>query len=143
MKLWPGTLPRLGRPPWESVDQAWHLQCMQLTINNHLICILWSSDFPRSLCFCFWVPIEILKLVYWKSIFWNIEWFLPDLAFYCSKSWKFVLSKWSTKGFKRSTILLYFKKVITLASRSDPKNFHIKPFLPKICFYVRISLAIV
>jgi hypothetical protein len=35
VKLWPGTLPRLGRPPWESVDQAWHLQCMQLTINNH------------------------------------------------------------------------------------------------------------
>ena len=34
---------------------------------------------------CFWFGLEILRLIYKKSVFWNIEWFLSYLTFYPSK----------------------------------------------------------
>jgi hypothetical protein len=55
------------------------------------------------ICFmCFWFGLEILRLVYKKSVFWNIEQFLSYFTFYppkkCSaapfKSWKKILPNW-------------------------------------------------
>ncbi len=42
--------------------------------------------FRNSICFmCFWFGLEILRLIYIKVFFWNIEWFLSYLTFYPSK----------------------------------------------------------
>ncbi len=81
-----------------------------------------SSDFDifleNSICLmCFWFGLEILRLVFLKSVFWNITQFLSYLTFYPPKKVALPLirveknsSKLGKQGIKRSGIWHWFQK---------------------------------
>ncbi len=83
-----------------------------------------SSDFDifleNSICFmCFWFGLEILRLVYLKSVFWNIERFLSYWTFYPPKKvalplikcWKKFLQNWANRVSKEVEFGTDFKNV--------------------------------
>ncbi len=79
---------------------------------------------------CFWFGLEILRLVYKKNIFWNIEWFLSYLTFLPPKKVapplmrveKKFLRNWAYRGIKRSRILRWFQKCAEVSSLAKGKN---------------------
>ncbi len=61
-----------------------YIRCRNFNLSSR---VQWLWHFFRnSICFmCFWFGLEILRLVYKKAFFWNIERFLSYLTFYTPK----------------------------------------------------------
>ncbi len=85
-------------------------------------CGVGSSDFPRSLCFMwYWFGLEILRLVYKKSVIWAFNFQKNSTVPY--KSWKIISSKLVMQGIKRSELLCWFQKYVKLLRQEVPKDF--------------------
>ncbi len=103
--------------------------------------VQWFWHFFRNpICFmCFWFGLEILRLVYKKRVFWNIEWFLSYLTFYPPKkvilslmrAEKKILQNWAYRVSKEAEFCADFKTVQKSRVWQKEKKFFQKKWIFK------------